>query len=145
MQQQLQVFQNIWVSEVAMGPECRSRLRQDSLSEPNPESKICEKPNPGPESLFNFGKVANGNDQYYFIWLSQQPGVRMVVYWVKTCENFGLIDGTAGVWTGVGFSKLKNFRTEIRVQKFWNRSGVGVWKSDYGHLCWVCCRDGTGC
>ena len=38
-----------------------------------------------------------------------------------------------GVWTGVGFSILKNCRTEI--QKFWNRSGVGVWKSDSGHLC----------
>jgi len=41
----------------------------------------------------------------------------------------------AGVWTGVGFSILKNSRTWIRIQKFWNRSGVGVWKSDSGHLC----------
>jgi len=24
----------------------------------------------------------------------------------------------AGVWTGVGFSSLKNFRTRIRIQKF---------------------------
>jgi len=40
----------------------------------------------------------------------------------------------AGVWTGVGFSKLKNSRT--RIQKFWNRSGVGVWKSDSGYLWW---------
>jgi len=39
----------------------------------------------------------------------------------------------AGVWTGVGFSNLKNCRT--RIEKFWNRSGVGVWKSDSGHLC----------
>jgi len=39
----------------------------------------------------------------------------------------------AGVWTGVGFSNLKFFRTWI--QTFWNRNGVGVWKSDYGHLC----------
>jgi len=39
----------------------------------------------------------------------------------------------AGVWTGVGFSNLKNCRT--RIQKFWNRSGVGVWKRDSGHLC----------
>ena len=38
----------------------------------------------------------------------------------------------AGVWTGVGFSNLKNRRT--RIQKFWNRSGVGVWKCDFGHL-----------
>jgi len=39
----------------------------------------------------------------------------------------------ARVWTGVGFSNWKNFRN--RIQKFWNRSGVGVWKSDSGHLC----------
>ena len=38
----------------------------------------------------------------------------------------------AGVWTGVGFSNLKNCRT--RIEKFWNRSGVGIWKSDSGHL-----------
>ena len=39
----------------------------------------------------------------------------------------------AGVWAGVGFSNLKIFRTQI--QTFWNRSGVGVWKSNSGHLC----------
>ena len=38
----------------------------------------------------------------------------------------------AGVWTGVGFSILKNCRT--RIKKLWNRIGVGVWKSDSGHL-----------
>ena len=43
----------------------------------------------------------------------------------------------AGVWTCVGFSNLKNCRTWIRtrIQKFWNKSGVGVWQSDSGHLC----------
>jgi len=40
----------------------------------------------------------------------------------------------AGVWTGVGMSNMKNYRTRIKVQKYWNRSGVGVWKSDSGHL-----------
>jgi len=40
----------------------------------------------------------------------------------------------AGVWTGVGCSNLKNCR--IRIQKSWNRSGAGIWKSDSGHLCW---------
>ena len=40
----------------------------------------------------------------------------------------------AGVSTGVGFSNLKNSRTQIRNQKFWKRSGVGVWKNDSGHL-----------
>jgi len=37
-----------------------------------------------------------------------------------------------GVSTGVGFSHLKNSR--IPIQKFWNRSGIGVWKSDSSHL-----------
>jgi len=43
----------------------------------------------------------------------------------------------AGVWTGVGFSNLKNSPTRIRTRilKYWNRSGVGVWKSDSRHLC----------
>jgi len=41
----------------------------------------------------------------------------------------------AGVWTPDEFLNLKNFRTQIRIQNFWNRSGVGVWKSHSGHLC----------
>jgi len=42
----------------------------------------------------------------------------------------------AGVWTGVGFSNSKNWRTwfRTRIPKFWNRNGVGVWKCDSGHL-----------
>jgi len=45
----------------------------------------------------------------------------------------------AGVWTRVGFSNLKNWRTRIltEIHTFWNRSGVGVWKSDSGHLCFI--------
>jgi len=45
-----------------------------------------------------------------------------------------------GVWTGVGFSNLENCRN--RIQKFWNRSGVGVWKSDSGHQ--TCAWTGSG-
>jgi len=44
-------------AEVEPDLECRSRLRQDSAflsdANPDPESKICEKP--VPESRFNFG------------------------------------------------------------------------------------------
>jgi len=40
----------------------------------------------------------------------------------------------AGVWTGVGFSNWKNFRT--RIQRFWNSTRVGVWRSDSGQLWW---------
>ena len=45
----------------------------------------------------------------------------------------------AGVWTGVGFSNLKNSRSRTRIQKFQNRNGVGVWKTDTGHL-WFGCK-----
>jgi len=40
----------------------------------------------------------------------------------------------AGVWAGIGFSNLKNSRNRAGIQKFWNKSGVGVWKIDSGHL-----------
>jgi len=42
----------------------------------------------------------------------------------------------AGVAIGVGFSNLKNNGSRIRnrIKKFWSRSGVGLWKSDSGHL-----------
>ena len=40
----------------------------------------------------------------------------------------------AGVWTGIGFSNLKKCWTRIRIQKFWNRSWVRVWKCDCGHI-----------
>jgi len=43
-----------------------------------------------------------------------------------------------GVWTGAGFSNLKNFwiRIRTRIPKFWDWSGVRVWKSDSDHLCY---------
>ena len=30
---------------------------------------------------------------------------------------------------------ISDSRIQTRIQKFWNRSGVGAWKSDSGHLC----------
>jgi len=44
-------------SEVAMDPECRSRIRQDSAFYCRTRilSLKFEKPDPDPESLFNFG------------------------------------------------------------------------------------------
>jgi len=64
--------------------------------------------------------------------ISAVAGVCVIISYVKTWLNYGWIDYVAGVWTGVGFSNLKKCRT--RIQKFWNRSWVGVWKSDSGHL-----------
>jgi len=40
----------------------------------------------------------------------------------------------AGVWTGFGFSNLKNRRIRSQIPNFCNRSGVGAWKSYSGHL-----------
>jgi len=42
-----------------------------------------------------------------------------------------------GVRTGVGFSNVKNYQTRkrTRIQKFCNKSGVGVRKTDSGNLC----------
>ena len=40
----------------------------------------------------------------------------------------------AGVWTGVGFPNLKNYRHPDPHSKIWSRSGVRVWKSDSGNL-----------
>jgi len=51
--------------------------------------------------------------------------IAMIVIWVITMVGSMIV---AGVWTGVGFSNLKN----CRIQKCWNRSGVGVWKSYSG-------------
>jgi len=38
------------------------------------------------------------------------------------------------VLTVVVFSNLKHCRIWTRIKKFWNRSGVVVWKSESGHL-----------
>jgi len=83
-----------------------------SDQDPGPESNICEKPDP-----------------------SAVAGVCVVNFLSKTWVDYGWIDDLAGVWTGVEFSNLKNRRIRTRIQKFWNRSGFGVWESDSGHFC----------
>jgi len=89
----------------------------------DPESKICYKPDPVPESLFHSGSCRS-----------------LCLYFLG--KNIVITVGSmivAGVWTGVGFSNLKNSRTRFRnrIPKFWNRSGVGVWKNDSDHLCFT--------
>ena len=80
--------------------------------------KHLGKAGPGPESLFHFDSSRS-----------------LCGHFLSTNMGELRLDLTvAGVWTGVGFSNLKNCRTRIRTQKFWNRSGFGVWKSDSGHL-----------
>ena len=92
---------------MATDSEWRSRLRQDFalFSDREPESKICEKPDLEPSSadLEPFSVVV--------------PGVCVVFKNLISLLNVG--STVAGVWTGVGFSNLKNFR--IRIQKFYNR------------------------
>ena len=72
-----------------------------------------------PQSLFNFDSSRSLRGDF----LSKNIGTISVGSMVP------------GVWTGVGFLNLKNFQTWTRIQKCWNRSGVGVWKSDSSHLC----------
>ena len=66
------------------------------LSDPNPESIICEKTDP--QSLFNFGSSRSLHGHF----LSKNIG------------KFRLDRRIAGVRTGVGFSNLNNCRTRIQ-------------------------------
>jgi len=110
-----------WHRTRSSGVDSASILRFSFGPGSDPESKICEKTDPDPEPLFQFGSsrsLCGGYGQIMVGW--------MIV---------------AGVWTRVGFSNLKNSRT--RIKKFWNRSGVGVWKSDSGNLWYVSTLSGT--
>jgi len=88
------------------------------LSDPDPESKMCEETDLEAESLFNFGSCRRLLDHFSS----------------KNMGEFAVGSMVAGVWTEFGFSNLKNFWSSNRIKKFWNRSGVEVWKSDSGHL-----------
>jgi len=90
-------------------------------SDPEPESKICEKTDTDPESFFIFSSRG-------------LCGFHMWHFLAKTLLIFGCMDGSRSL-NRSRILKFENFRTWIRIQKFWNRSGVGVWKCDYGHLC----------
>jgi len=81
-------------------------------SDPDHEavSKIFEKPDPDSEPLFNFGKIAG----VCLVFIN-------VVAEVQTLLNFDCVDGCLSLNR---FSNLQKFRTRIRIEKFWNRSGV---------------------
>jgi len=85
------------------------------LSGPKPESKFFEKRDPDPESVFNFG---NGSSLHG--------------HFLNKKIDFGWIHSSQSL-NRSRILKFKNFWT--RIQKLWNRSGVGVSKSDSGHLC----------
>ena len=79
------------------------------LSDRSPESKICEKSDLDPESLFIFSsRSLCGFHTWHF--LSKKH------CWISVASM------AAGVWTEPG-------------PKFWKRRGFGVWNSDNGHLC----------
>jgi len=50
----------------------------------------------------------------------------MVISYGKTWVNFCWIDDTNRSPNRTGFSNLKTFHTQTRIQKFRNMSGVGV-------------------
>jgi len=72
------------------------------LSNPDPESKICEKPDPDPESLFNFGSSRSLRCHFLSKNMSKLPVGSMV----------------SGIWTGVGFSIWKISAPKSRFKNF---------------------------
>ena len=63
-------------------------------------------------------------------------GVCAVISQVKTWENYSWIGDCSWSLNGSRILKLEKLpdRIRTRIQKFWNMSGVGVWKSDSVHL-----------
>ena len=105
------------LAEVAMDPECRSRLRQDSAFFFRIRTRSQ-----------NFVK----NRIRSQCSLSAVAGVCVVIMkWKHGYISVGSL--VTGAWTGLWFLNMMTFQTQI--QNFWNRSGVGSWKSDSGHLC----------
>jgi len=100
-------------------PESTPTLFLVFLSDPDPVSKFSEKPDP--ESLLIFGN--NRSLHGHFLG--------------KTLVNFGWID-VDGSWH-LNRSRILLFEKfpdlgPPQIQTFWNRSGVGVWKSYSGHF-----------
>jgi len=104
-------------------PRIWSRLRQDSafFSNPEPESKICEKTDP--KSLFIFGSSRSLRDHDKCHCLKYEH------CWIYGCIDHGRSLNRSRI------HKFKKIRTRIRIKKFWNKSRVGVWKCGSGHLC----------
>jgi len=102
----------------------RSRLRQDSGSGVK---------NIGPGSgVKNMWKTWPGSGVTFQI--SAVAGVCVVISSVKTWVSFGWIDDGD---RSLNRSPILKFeRLPDPDSKIWNRSGVGVWKSESGHLCW---------
>ena len=105
----------VWaIAEVGPDLDFRSRLRQilgfSFGPDPYPESKIWEKPEPEPELLFNFDCSRSLCDHF----LSKNIGK---LRWIDNCSR------SLNRSRILKFEKLPD---RIRIQKFWNRSGVGV-------------------
>ena len=111
-------------AEVGPGPYYRGRLRQDSAF---------------------FFRIRSRSQK--FVKKRTRIRCHFSISAVESVRSFlgkNMVKITVGsmivarVWTGVGFSNLKNSRTRMRtrIQKFWNRSGVRVWKNYPGHLCY---------
>jgi len=109
-----------WYRIRSAGVDSGRILRFPFGPDPDSESTICEKPDPDSESLFHFGS----NRSLFGHFLG------------KTWVNYGWIDDCSRNLNRSQFLKLKKFLVRIgtRSKKFWNRSGLGVWKSDSNHL-----------
>jgi len=89
-----------------------------------PESNICKKSEPEPESVLFLAVTG-----VCMVFTNVIASVQNKHYRITVASMVG------GDWTGVGFSNVKKIWTQVRIQKLSNRSGVGVWKCDSGHLC----------
>ena len=105
--------------------QCWSRFRKDSvffLLTRIRKSKICENPNPNMELFLLFGNSRSLHGLYAYHFLS------------KNIDGFRLHHRRLNRSRILKFEKFWT-RTRIGIQKFCNRSDVGVWKCGSGNLC----------
>ena len=111
------------LSEGAADPECRSKTPANFcvfLSDPEPESKIFEKPEPELVSLFIVcsRSILGGLYKCHF------SRKNIAKFWLHRWQPESEQESDSQIW------KI----CRIRIHKFWSRSAVRVWKCDSGHL-----------
>jgi len=85
----------------------------------------------------NLWKTGPGSGVTFHFQQQEPAWFSYIIYHKQKHWWISVASMVAGVWTGVGFPNLNILRTRTCsvVQQFRNRSGVGVWKCDYGHFC----------
>ena len=126
-----------FILEAATKPERRNRLHQDSAFLSDPEAQVWKTVS---GVICHFRQLQGPSYtsllKYKHCWVAS----RFAEFEELDCQIF------EKNWNFFR-SNLKKIRNRIRTQKFWNRSRVGVWKCDSGHLWFtrlesrdLCCR-----